>query len=144
MAVFVEAKKKQDYANIFESLKNDLQSAKARHAQAMAAADAEEMNITSLRQSLAAIGQLCGKVFEDEDEYGLTDLIRMALRTWSGQPLPPPELKSRIESLGYPQKSDSALASIHTILKRLTAKGEVDAVVLPSNKTGYRWIGAAK
>jgi hypothetical protein len=38
-------------------------------------------------KSLATIGQLCGQTFEDEDEYGLTDLVRMALRTLNGAAL---------------------------------------------------------
>lgn len=138
---FVEVHKKREYAVIFEALTKDLHAAKGRHAEAVATAEAEEINITNLRQSLAAIGQLCGKVFEEEDEYGLTDLVRMALKTLSGGALAPPEVKTRIESLGYPQKSENTLASIHTILKRLLAKGEVDTVIVQGNKTAYRWIG---
>lgn len=138
---FIEAHRKREYAEMFEALTKDLHAAKARHAQAIATADREELDITNLRQSLAAIGQLCGKKFEEEDEYGLTDLVRMALRTMQGSALEPTQVKERIESLGYPQKSENVLASIHTILKRLLAKGEVDTHILqPGNKTAYRWV----
>jgi hypothetical protein len=131
----------ENYKATLEGLKADLKKAKETHQALLRFAEAEEEKIAHLRQSVSALSHLCGEKFEEEDEFGLTDLVRMALRTWSGQPLTAPEVKERIEQLGYPQKSENTLASIHTILKRLVVKKEVDdSVVRDGSKTGYRWI----
>jgi hypothetical protein len=131
----------EDYKAALESLKADLKKAKETHQSMLRFAEAEEEKIAHLRQSVSALSHLCGEKFEEDDEFGLTDLVRMALKTWSGQPLTAPEVKERIEQLGYPQKSENTLASIHTILKRLVVKKEVDdSAVREGNKTGYRWI----
>ena len=128
-----------NYKIALEQLKGDLREAKIRYRDLLQRADDEEQAIAHLRQSVAALSKLCGETFEDEDEFGLTDLVRMAVKT-SGGALTALEVKSRLEQLGYPQTSENALASIHTILKRLVLKGEVDdSVIKEGNKTAYRW-----
>jgi hypothetical protein len=131
---------KPDYKPMLEETKRDLRSAKIERDLALHRADEAEKRIASLRQAVAALSQLCGEPFNDQDEFGLTDAIRLALKTVGG-PLTALEMKTKLQQLGYDTSSENILPNIHTILKRLVLKGELDDSCLKEgNKTGYRWI----
>jgi len=129
----------EDYKPALEKILKDLRESKQRHRSLVEQAEDEEQRIAHLRQSASALSSLCGEHFEEEDEFGLTDAIRMALRTQAGVVFTAIDVKNRLEQLGYPQKSENALASVHTVLKRLALKGEVDDTAIKDNKTAYRW-----
>jgi hypothetical protein len=128
----------ENYKEALESLKRDLHEAKVQHRASLDLAESAEQRIAHLRQSISALSQLCGEKFEEDDEFGLTDLVRMALKTHGG-PLTAVDVKTRLEQLGYPQKSENALPSIHTVLKRLVLKGEANDTAIKEGKTAYRW-----
>ncbi len=128
----------ENYKEALESLKTDLHEAKVQHSAALKLAESAEQRIAHLRQSISALSQLCGERFEEDDEFGLTDLVRMALKTHGGA-LTAVDVKTRLEQLGYPQKSENALPSIHTVLKRLVLKGEANDTAIKDGKTAYRW-----
>lgn len=132
----------ENYKPALDRLKQDLRDSKIRRLEHLRGVDEEEERIAHLRQTVAALSKLCGEAFdEDDDEFGLTDAIRMALKAHGGH-LTPQQVKSQIEKLGFKtDKYSNALASIHTVLKRLVIKGELDDNGTSGDgKTAYRWI----
>ena len=63
----------------------------------------------------------------------------MALKTY-GNALNAQQVKNRLEQLGYKTDSPNLLASVHTILKRLVLRGELDDNYTMESKPAYRWI----
>jgi hypothetical protein len=131
----------ENYKSALEQLKKDLRDSKQRRLEHLRGVEEEEERITHLRQSVASLSRLCGEAFDDEDEFGLTDAIRMALKAHGGH-LNPQQVRAQIERLGFKtEKYTNVLASIHTVLKRLVIKGEVDdSATAGDGKTAYRWI----
>lgn len=129
----------EDYKVALTKLKQDLRESKARRIEHIDAAEREEERIAHLRQTVAALSKLCGEPFDDEDdEFGLTEAIRMALKAHGGH-LNAQQVKTQIEKLGFNTgKYTNALASIHTVLKRLVVKGEADDTASFDGKTAYR------
>lgn len=127
------------YQQTLEKAKADLISARARREQAIQLQEELEQRIIELRRTVAALAALCGEEFNEDDEFGLTDSIRMALKTYGGH-LNAQQVKNRLEQMGYKSNSTNLLASVHTILKRLVLKGELDDTVVSENKPAYRWI----
>ena len=131
----------EDYKSALKQLRGDLREAKIRYRGLLQQAEDEEEAIVHLRQTVAALSKLCGETFDDEeDEFGLTDAIRMALKAHGGY-LNPQQVKVQIERLGFKtEKYNNVLASIHTVLKRLVVKGELDDSGMADGKTAYRWV----
>jgi hypothetical protein len=98
-----------------------------------------ETRLAQLRQTITALAPLCRRDSAHHlDEIGLTDACRSVLRASLG-PLPPVEVKHRLAATGVDLSGYSnPMASIHTILKRLAAAGEVRRVTT-AGKTAYWW-----
>lgn len=130
----------ETYRSALAQAKKDLDDAKRRYTQAIEEQENAEEDIVELRQTVAALSKLCGEQFKGEDdEFGLRDAIRLALKT-HGNPLTALQVRNRLEQLGYSVSSENSLPSIHTILKRLVLKGELDDSASSEGKTAYRWI----
>jgi hypothetical protein len=72
---------------------------------------------------------------------GLTDACRHAL-TVSKTPRTAQEVRDWLEGSGYDlSDQENALASIHTILKRLVAADEAEAGTNSAGKATYKWTG---
>ena len=127
------------YRETLESAKRDLLAARQDRENAIKAQEELEQRIMELRRTVAALSALCREEFNEDDEFGLTDSIRMALKTHGGA-LNAQQVKSRLEQLGFKTESTNLLASVHTILKRLVLKEEVDDSAMSDNKPAYRWI----
>jgi hypothetical protein len=128
----------ETYRATLESAKQDLLSARQEREQAMKKQEELEQRIIELRRTVAALSAVCGESFDEDDEFGLTDSIRMALKTHGGA-LNAKQVEARLVQLGYKTKSPNLLASVHTVLKRLAIKGEVDDSSVMENKPAYRW-----
>ena len=77
-------------------------------------------------------------------ETSLNEAVRFALQT-SKSAMSPVEVREALRSLGFnldKYKTDF-LATLHTVLKRLHARREVDVEALPDGKKGYKWITEA-
>jgi|SRR5579863_6024135 len=100
-----------------------------------------ERRIVELRQTVAALSRLCGEPYEEADALGLTDAVRLALKTVAVE-IYPNGIRARMESMGFNTSSyGNIMASIHTILKRLKEQGQAEEVRMPgSDKPAYRWI----
>src|SRR4029077_13944709 len=122
---FKNSLKLQSYQASLELAKADLLAARREREEVIKKQDELEQQIMELRRTVAALSALCGEEFNEDDEFGLTDSIRMALKTHGGA-LNAQQVKYRLEQLGYKTESTNLLASVHTILKRLVLKEEVD------------------
>jgi hypothetical protein len=95
--------------------------------------------ISNLRQSIAAMSKLCGEEFDEEDPLGLTDAIRQLFKTTMDRSMTAQDVTLALESRGFNvSRYGNILASIHTVLKRLTAKGEIESAGNIEGKPAYR------
>jgi hypothetical protein len=133
----------QSYQSALEGAKKELIAARERREEAIKEQEELEQRIMELRRTVSGLSALLGEEFNEDDEFGLTDSIRMALKTHGGA-LNAQQVKNRLEQLGYKTESTNLLASVHTILKRLVLKEEVDDTMSSEGKTAYRWIPRKK
>jgi hypothetical protein len=113
--------------------------------------DAMDKRIIRLRKGLLGLGALCSltseqvreahpELFPDsiDPDTGLSDAVREVLKT-SDSFISPVFIRDFLRDNGYEiSKYKNALASIHTVLKRLRSQGEV----FDSNREGrtvYKW-----
>ena len=79
-----------------------------------------EAEVAALKQTIAAIAPLVGETAPS----GLTDAVRKILAE-ADEPLAASEIRDRLSTMGFDMKSYSnPLATIHTILRRLTESDE--------------------
>lgn len=133
------------------SFKKPLADAKAELKDLYRQREQLERKIARARQGVIALSRMCDpdpegprplmRALVEGAPMGLTDAIRTVLLA-SETPLDQIGIRDRLESVGYDiGASPNTLISIHTILKRLVANGEVKHVgkVAPPNKDGIRW-----
>jgi hypothetical protein len=129
------------YKEALKQAKSDLAERVATLGKAQATAEQAEKDILELRQTIAALQRLCGEPeFVEEDALGLTDAIRMAFKT-AGREMSPHDVREYMENSGYAGRWGNLLASIHTVVKRLHAKGEIQATGNVNGRDTYRWVG---
>jgi hypothetical protein len=124
-----------DYRRALESAIKEYERLKAER-------DAVETRLAQLRQIIAGLGPLCelpSKNAPPPLELGLTDACRSALRA-SMSGLTAGDVRERIGGLGIDSDGYSnLLASIHIVLKRLVASGEVFSYRGRDGKPVYAW-----
>jgi hypothetical protein len=100
-----------------------------------------EKRLAALRQVINGFSGALGEQFEETDEIGMTDAVRQALKSYD-KPLEPLDVRTRLQQLGFnTNKYGNFMASVHTVLSRLTKRGEVKQVVVqPGNKAAYVWV----
>jgi hypothetical protein len=97
----------------------------------------------ALDDRLAQLGQTVGSLtrllgLTPTVPLGLTDACRMILRR--GDPMTPVEVRNRLLAIGVDMsKYATDLAAVHTILKRLSASGELRFVSNAAGKHQYAW-----
>jgi len=105
-----------------------------------------EQRIARLKQTIASLdalieGEEAASEFKQSAQIGITDACREALKVASN-PRTAIEVRDWLASSGYElSEQENALASIHTVLKRLTKAGEAAAGTNKDGKTTYEWIG---
>jgi hypothetical protein len=100
-----------------------------------------EMHLGALRKTIAALSRITGQEFVEEDDLGLTDTIRLALKMATGQQMTALDVRQGLEQLGYDlQGYHNVLASIHTVLKRLEARREIRKAGTVQGKPAYTWM----
>ena len=122
---------KDDYKRALDAAVKEYEQVSAQHA-------ALEGRLAQLKQSIATLSKLCG--YEPTVQLGLTDACRMVLRN-AVQPLTALEIRDRLIAVGLDlDRYSNALASIHTVLKRMHEAGELverDRVEPADSKTAY-------
>jgi len=133
------------YNDALKQAKEDLAEQVAVLGRAQDLAEKAEKAIVVLRQTIAALQRLCGEPeFVEEDALGLTDAIRMVFKTESeggriATGMDAHDVRERMESMGYGGRWGNLLASIHTVIKRLHEKGELEATGNVNGRDTFRW-----
>jgi hypothetical protein len=100
--------------------------------------------IAGLRSVIAAFARMRGEEFFEEDEFGMTDAIRLAL-TQSGLAMTTEEVRKAIYDIGFDTDSyENPMAAIGTALKRLVEQKQVTMTTAPKfqdGKSRYQWAG---
>jgi hypothetical protein len=120
--------KRASYREALREARKDLQTLFRRREQL-------ERQIARTRQTVIALSRVCEKDDHKvllrhavEKSFGLTDAIRTALMA-ANVPLDALSVRSALETVGYDiGASPNTLVSIHTVLKRLAANGEIKQV----------------
>ncbi|MDX6559147.1 MAG: hypothetical protein QOF72_2196 [Blastocatellia bacterium] len=114
--------------------------------------DAIDQRISKLRRGVIGLGALCGltgetirtshpELFPDDpfgQDTGLTDAVREVLKTNEGF-MSPVAIRDYLKKTKFDiGKYKNALASIHTVLKRLRFQDEVQDSIR-EGRTIYRW-----
>jgi hypothetical protein len=107
-----------------------------------------DKRIARLKQTLLSLHALTDDTFAEEvqaghvaDVIGITDACRNALKV-ANSPRTAVEIRDWLEDSGYDLSDQAnALASIHTVLKRLVLSKEAEPVKR-DGKTAYQWCGA--
>jgi hypothetical protein len=96
-----------------------------------------DQQIRKLRQTVRALGELCGAPAEDLDKLllvegfaidakpGFTEAIRRLFRIHQ-TPLSPTEIRADLVKMGIGVGQVNLLSSIHTVLRRMAEAGEVE------------------
>jgi hypothetical protein len=117
--------------------KQAYETAKLELVQTLTKRDQLDQKIRKLKQSLKALGELCGADPEEIDKLlmiegfaidgrmGFTDAIRRLLRFHKG-PLHPTEIRDDLLKAGIGEEQVNLLSSIHTVLRRLVENGEIE------------------
>ena len=117
--------------------KQAYETAKLELLQALAKRDQLDQKIRKLKQSLKALGDLCGADAEEiekllmvegfaiDSRMGFTDAIRRLIRFRKG-PLHPTEIRDDLLKAGIGEEQVNLLSSIHTVLRRLVENGEIE------------------
>ena len=134
----------ETYRDALKQAKTDLAEQVAILGKAQEATEKAEKTIVELRQTIASLQRLCGEPeYVEEDALGLTDAIRMAFKTQdnSGNGMSAQDVRTKLESMGYSGRWGNVLASIHTVIKRLHEKKEIEASGNLNGRETYRWAG---
>jgi len=117
--------------------KQAYETAKLELVQNLAKRDQLDQKIRKLKQSIKALGELCGANPEEVDELlvnegfaidrrmGFTDAIRRLFR-FHKRPLHPTEIRDDLLKAGIGEEQVNLLSSIHTVLRRLAENGEIE------------------
>jgi len=82
-----------------------------------------DARLAQVAESVGTLTRLCG--YTPTVPYGLTEACKTSLRC-AGAPMTPVEVRDRLLSTGFDiARYSNPLAAIHTVLRRLTASGEV-------------------
>jgi hypothetical protein len=134
----------RDYKAVLEDAKRDLLSEQEFLGRCMKQQEIHERNIAGLRATIAALARLLQEEFIEEDAMGFTDAIRAVFEgVGTNGTLTPLEVKSRMEMMGYDiTKYGNVMASVHTVINRLAAKGEIRQIgTRDGNKPCYQTTG---
>lgn len=127
------------YKEALEKAKGDLESANHRLAVAQEEAIEAERNIVELRETIAALAKLCGQQYVEEDALGLTDIVRQVFKTAHlDDQLDAQAVREKIERMGYGGRWANLLAAVHTVIKRLHEKEEIEVVTNTNGSVYYR------
>lgn len=123
-----------DYTSWYTNARAELAKVQEEKAQFQREIAARDQQIAALVQTMNAIAPLVGeRAIEvpagtegEPPAVGMTDSIRAILKE-AGEPLTASEVRERLETAGFDMKSYSnPLATIHTVLRRLTDAGELE------------------
>jgi hypothetical protein len=134
------------YKDAYEAAKNDLLMSVAER-------NALEVKIAQLKQTVRALGQMCGAdqleidrllfaegLASDDslERLGFTDAIRRLFHISKSQTVTPTKLRETLLKLGIGKDQVNLSASVGTVLRRLMDSGEIEKVGDVEFGGGYR------
>lgn len=100
-----------------------------------------ETRIASLRETVIALGRMCGEEFDEADALGLTEAIRQTFMAAPNVMMTAQNVRDRLDILGFNiGKYGNALASIHTVITRLEKKGDIRLCGTIGDKAAFIWV----
>jgi hypothetical protein len=130
------------YRTAFETAKADLFRCREELGEIIDRKADLEIRIARLRETVIALGRMFGEEFDEADALGLTDAIRQAFMAQQNTQLTAQNVRDRLDFMGFSlDKYGNALASIHTVIKRLLEKNEIEEVppTREGEKVAYTW-----
>ena len=125
-----------------ENYRKALDEARRELTETMRQQEEIEQRIVDLRQTVTTLSRLCGEEPDIEGQLGITDAVRMAVKS-APHPLTLTQVKEAVEEIGFPLwKQAAPLASVATILSRLVKGGEVDRKEGDGLKPTFAWISS--
>ena len=125
-----------DYKSWYENAKTELQKLQREQAELDLLRVERDKQIAALIKTMNAIAPLIGEEpmpaadGKEAPTAGMTDCIRTILAQ-ADEPLSAAEIRDRLSAMGFDMKSYSnALATVHTILRRLAEAVEVEPLKL--------------
>jgi hypothetical protein len=122
-----------DYHSWYATARTDLERMIRERLEFEREIENRDRQIAALKQTIKALAPLAGEEVPEialDPELaagGMTDCVR-AILSKATEPLTASEIRESLESLGFDMKSYSnPLATIHTVLRRLTESGEVES-----------------
>ena len=101
-----------------------------------------DTRLSELAQTISVLSRLCG--LTSTVPWGLTDACRTVLRN-AGLRMTPVEIRDHLQGIGVDlSRYSSALAAVHTTLKRLNESGEVRCITAGRGKRAYIWQRPAR
>jgi hypothetical protein len=130
------------HRDTLEVFKRELVSRKLELGQCIQQQEQLETRIAHLQEVAIALARMLGEEYVPEDAIGLTDAIRRAFKTAPTQQFGAIDVRTRLQQMGLDiTQYGNLLASIHTVISRLEAKGEIRKTgTTPAGKHVYQWV----
>lgn len=98
-----------------------------------------EKRLGELQQTIGSLCRLCG--LEPTVPFGLTEACRLILRS-ANRPMTAVDVRDRLSTMGFDlSRYANAMATIHTVLRRMREAGEADAIELDdSARVGFALV----
>src|SRR5438128_10459160 len=114
-----------------------------RQREQLATKIAKQLTRVAALAALSDEGEEVGEMMENE-LGGLTNACRTAFRAAGNRGLMPTEVRTTLEQLRFPTRTHkNILASIHTVIRRLTEAGEIRRAIHDvhdeQDKSVYQW-----
>jgi hypothetical protein len=136
MVEYDRLKERERWKALFESAQDEL-------VDALQERERLETRIRSLQEDIGHLAALCGEPVEDPlKELGLTDAIRYVFGKAKPQALNAVGVKNGLVADGYDiSEYSNVMASIHTVIKRLLKKKEIESGAAGFEGKTYVWAG---
>jgi DNA-binding transcriptional ArsR family regulator len=136
-----------DYTGLYTSAKAELLELEGRKAELLRGVDELDRQSVALRRTMNAIAPLIGEEIVPEpklveESVGMTERVRHILAR-SRLPLLASEIRDRLEENGLSMSSYSnPMATVHTVLRRLTEAGQAKASVEGTGTKRFAIVGS--
>lgn len=136
-----------DYTALYTSAKSELLELEERKAELLRSVEELERQSVALCRTMNAIAPLIGEEIVPEpnlveESIGMTERVRQILAR-SRLPLLASEIRDRLEETGVAMRSYSnPMATVHSVLRRLTEAGQAKASVESSGTKRFAIVGS--
>ncbi len=136
-----------------DSYKKTLETAQAEVGELLRQRNEIDARIGKLAPVIEYLSVLCDEIqsslpdlpMPSQLEMGLSDAIRLALRSAIPGSLTPTQIRDKLRESGFNlDKYANELPPIHNTIARLKEQGEVDEIIKPGGEKAYKWVSSLK